>query len=126
MDAAAGASTFLAAAQQGMFAIDMAAGHTMVMSIEQMQATLIDQLEKVKLLKEQQAKLGGLPEAQAIAARDRQVASGDHGGEQSLEFVLQRFKEALEEAQQALKIGMSNYAEFEAQAKQKLRWPIGL
>jgi hypothetical protein len=46
------------------------------------------------------------------------VASGD---EQSLEFVLQRFAETLQEVEQALDIGMSNYTELESQAEQSYR-----
>ncbi|MGH3772805.1 MAG: hypothetical protein ACRDRW_15675 [Pseudonocardiaceae bacterium] len=120
MQTAAGDGTFLAAAQQGMFAVDTAAGEQLVMSIKQMQTELIHRLERIHFLKTE-AKLGDLDEAHAIASRDRQVASGDDGDTQSLEFVLQRFKEALQDAQQALEIGMRNYAEFEAQLEQDYR-----
>lgn len=117
MQTAAGSGSFLTAAQQGMFAVDTAAGKDMVASIKQMQDRVNIQLRTVRDLKTE-IKLGDLPEARGIAGLDRLVASGD---EQSLEFVLQRFAEALQDAQQALEISMRNYAELEAQTKQDLR-----
>jgi hypothetical protein len=117
MQTAGGGGAFLAAAQQGMFAVDTASAEKMVTAIEQIRASLNDQLEIARLLKNQ-VKLGDFGEASAIAGLDRLVASGD---EQSLEFVLQRFGEALQEAQQALEISMRNYAELEAQAEQDFR-----
>ncbi|MGQ0773370.1 MAG: hypothetical protein ACT4NY_02965, partial [Pseudonocardiales bacterium] len=62
--------------------------------------------------------LGDLPEAKRISELDAEVAAGDH---QSLEYVLQRFAEALDEAHQALEIGMRNYEQIEAQAEQGFR-----
>jgi hypothetical protein len=117
MQVAGGGGSFLAAAQQGMFAIDTASAGQMTMSIRQMQENLIKRLARIDMLKAQ-AKLGDLPEAQAIAGRNVQVASGDG---QSLESVLQRFAERLEDARRALEIGMRNYADLEAQAEQGLR-----
>ncbi|MGH3721523.1 MAG: hypothetical protein ACRDRI_22285 [Pseudonocardiaceae bacterium] len=117
MQTAAGDGTFLAAAQQGMFAVDTAAGEQLVMSIGQMREKLNEQLERVRFLMNS-AKLGDFPEAHAIAICDARVAAGDP---QSLEFVLQRFAEALQDAHQALEIGMRNYAEFETQAEQGFR-----
>ncbi|MGQ0773629.1 MAG: hypothetical protein ACT4NY_04280, partial [Pseudonocardiales bacterium] len=55
---------------------------------------------------------------QRISELDMKVASGDH---QSLEYVLERFQERLEEAHQALEIGMRNYEQIEAQAEQNIR-----
>jgi hypothetical protein len=112
-----GGGAFLAAAQQGMFAVDTASAEKMVTAIEQIRARLNDQLRRIEYLKAKD-KLGNLPEADAIEARNRLVASGD---EQSLAFVLQRFAEALQEAQQALEIGIRNYAQIETQAEQDLR-----
>lgn len=117
MQTAGGGGAFLAAAQQGMFAVDTASAGQMMMSIGQMRDRVNVQLRRIRDLTIE-AKLGDLPEARGIAARDRQVASGD---KQSLESVLQRFAEALQEAQQALEIGMRNYAELEAQAEQDFR-----
>jgi hypothetical protein len=117
MQTAAGGGTFLTAAQQGMFAVDTAAGEKMVASIKQIRTSLNDQLEIARFLKNE-VKLGDFGEARTIAGLDRLVASGD---EQSLEFVLQRFAETLENTQQALEIGMGNYTELEAQAEQDFR-----
>lgn len=114
MQLAGGSGSFLAAAQEGKFAIDTAAADEMIMSIAQMRERLNDRLKQIDRLKVR-AKLGDLPEAQVIAALDAQVASGD---QQSLEFVLRRFAEALDEAHQALEIGMRNYEQVEAQAEQ--------
>jgi hypothetical protein len=117
MQTAEGGGAFLAAAQQGMFAVDTESAGQMMMSIGQMRDRVNVQLRRIRDLTIE-AKLGDLPEARGIAARDRQVASGD---KQSLESVLQRFAEALQEAQQALEIGMRNYVELEAQAEQDFR-----
>lgn len=120
MQAAGAGGAFLAAAQQDMFAVDTAAGEKMVMSIEQIRTRLNDQLERIEYLK-QKAKLGDFSEAHAIATRDALMAAGDDGHERSLQFVPQRFAEALQEAQQALEIGIRNYAQVEAQAEQGFR-----
>lgn len=114
---AGGGGSFLAAAQQGMFAVDTASAGQMVMSIRQMRERLNDRLKEIDRLKVR-AKLGDLPEARAIAELNVQVASGD---QQSLDFVLRRFAEALEEAEQALEVGMRNYEQIEAQAEQGFR-----
>lgn len=114
---AGGGGAFLAAAQQGMFAVDTTSAGQMMMSIRQMQETLNVRLARIHQLRVQ-AKLGDLPEAQHIAGRNVLVASGD---KQSLAFVLERFAEKLEEARQALEIGMRNYAEVEARTEQDLR-----
>jgi hypothetical protein len=120
MQTAAEGGAFLAAAQQGMFAVDTASAGRMMLSIRQIQEKLTQQLARIHFLRTD-VKLGDLPEAQVIAARDRLVASGDDRDVQSLEFVLQRFREALQEAQQALEVGMRNYTELEAQADQDFR-----
>ncbi|MGH3811506.1 MAG: hypothetical protein ACRDUV_03475 [Pseudonocardiaceae bacterium] len=117
MQMAGGGGSFLGAAQQGMFAVDTASAGQMMMSIAQMREQLNDRLRRIQFLKTQ-ALLGDLPEARAIADLDALVASGD---QQSLEFALRRFAEALEEAHQALELGMRNYEQIEAQAEQGFR-----
>ncbi|MGQ0776283.1 MAG: hypothetical protein ACT4NY_17960 [Pseudonocardiales bacterium] len=107
----------MAAAQQGMFAVDTAAGSEMVRSVRQIRERLNERLSQINLLKTE-AMLGDLPEARTIAELNVQVASGD---EQSLDYVLRRFAETLEEAEHALKIGMRNYEQIEAQAEQGFR-----
>ncbi|MGH3696183.1 MAG: hypothetical protein ACRDRX_19680 [Pseudonocardiaceae bacterium] len=116
MQPAGGGGGFLAAAQQGMFAVDTASAGQMTMSIRQMQETLNVRLARIHQLRAQ-AKLGDLREARVIAGRNELVASGD---EQSLHFALQRFAERLEEAHQALEVCMRNYTEIEALAEQNL------
>jgi hypothetical protein len=113
MQMAGGGGGFLQAAQQGMFAIDMDSGRNMVMSIQQMRDELDDRLTRIQDLKVK-AKLGDLPEAHAIADLNVKVASGDH---QSLEEALIGFRDALEEAQHALEIGMKNYKQVDADAE---------
>lgn len=120
MQTAGGGGAFLAAAQQGTFAVDTASAKKMVTAIEQIRTSLNDQLKRLEYLKEK-AKLGDLAEAHAIATRDALVAAGDDGHERSLQFVLQRFAETLQKAQHALEISIGNYAELEAQAKQDFR-----
>ncbi|MGQ0777199.1 MAG: hypothetical protein ACT4NY_22750 [Pseudonocardiales bacterium] len=119
---AGGFGKFVGAAQQGKFAVDTNSAREMIMSIGEVRQQLADRLRRIAYLK-QQAKLGDLPEAQRIAELDAEVASGD---QQSLEYVLQRFAEALDEAHQALEIGMRNYEQIEAQAKEDLRRAGGI
>lgn len=115
---AGGFGNFVGAAQQGKFSIDTDSAREMIMSIGQIRTELNVHLAQIRRLKAQ-AMLGDLPEAQRIAELDAAVASGDH---QSLEYVLERFQERLEEAHQALEIGMRNYEQIEAQAEQDIRW----
>lgn len=115
MQPAGGGGSFLAAAQQGMFAIDTVAADQMMTSIEQIQESLNERLRRIYYLKRQEAMLGDLPEAQAIAKIDALVASGDP---QSLEFVLQRFAEVLDDLHQAVQLGTRNYEQLDAQAAQ--------
>ncbi|MGQ0778274.1 MAG: hypothetical protein ACT4NY_28350 [Pseudonocardiales bacterium] len=116
---AGGFGTFVGAAQQGKFSIDTNSAHEMIMSIGEIREQLNVQLAQIQRLKVR-AKLGDLPEAQAIAKLDAEVAAGDDP--QSLEYVMQLFKERLDEAHQALEIGMRNYEQIEAQAEQDIRW----
>ena len=111
---AGGFGKFVGAAQQGKFSIDTNSAREMIMSIGEIRTQLNDHLRQIHRLK-QQAMLGDLQEARAIAELDSQVAAGDH---QSLDYVLRRFAEALDEAHQALEIGMRNYEQIEAQAEQ--------
>jgi hypothetical protein len=60
MQLAGGDGTFLAAAQQGMFAVDTASAGQMMMSIRQMQETLNIQLARIRELTIQ-TELGDLP-----------------------------------------------------------------
>lgn len=110
----AGGGGFLAAAQQGMFAIDTVAADQMMTSIEQIRESLEERLRRIDYLKTQ-AMLGDLPEAQAIAKTDALVASGDP---QSLDFVLRRFVEVLGDLHQAVQLGTRNYEQLDAQAAQ--------
>ncbi|MGH3534940.1 MAG: hypothetical protein ACRDQG_09560 [Pseudonocardiaceae bacterium] len=114
MQMAGGGGSFLAAAQQGMFAVDTDSAGNMIMSIRQMQRQLEKRLKEIGDLKVK-AMLGDLPEAHAVADLNVRVAGPDH---QSLEFALQEFAKTLEEARQALEIGMRNYAQVEAHAEQ--------
>lgn len=114
MDPWGGVSGIAAAANEGMFAVDQATGQQMTMSIGRMRTELTRQLSRIDHLKTR-AKLGELPEARAIADLDAHVASGDR---QSIDFVLQRFAEALEQAHEGVRVGMANYAEVEAQNEQ--------
>lgn len=115
------AGNFLRAAQLGGvagFAVDTDSARAMIMSIGDIRTEMNKQLASISYLK-RQAKLGDLPEAQVIARLDAEVAAGDL---QSLEEVMQRFKERLDEAHQALEIGMRNYEQIEAQNEQDIRW----
>ena len=109
--------TFLAAAQQGMFAIDPVAADQMMMSIEQIQENLDERLMRIHDLKTQ-AMLGDLHEARAIAKIDTSVAAGDP---QSADFVLRRFAEVLNDLHQAVEICTRNYEQVDAQAAQDFR-----
>jgi len=111
---AGGFGKFVGAAQQGKFAVDTGSAREMIMSIGEIRTQLNKQLLRIDLLKTK-AKLGDLPEAQRIAELDAEVAAGD---QQSLAHVLMRFAEALDEAHQALEIGMRNYEQIEAQTEQ--------
>jgi hypothetical protein len=110
--------TFLAAAQQGMFAIDTVAADKMKMSIEQIQESLDELLIQTQHTERQRVMLGDLREAQAIATLDTSVASGD---QQSLDFVLWHFAGVLDDLHQAIEIGTRNYEQVDAQAAQGFR-----
>lgn len=114
MQPAGGGGSVLAAARQGMFAIDTVAADQMMRSIEQIRESLEERLRRIHDLKTQ-AMLGDLPEAQAIAKTDALVASGDP---QSLDFVLRRFVEVLDDLHQAVQFGTRNYEQLDAQAAQ--------
>ncbi|MGH3807345.1 MAG: hypothetical protein ACRDRU_12090 [Pseudonocardiaceae bacterium] len=117
MQPAGGGVSFLTAAQQGMFAIDTVAADQIVTSIQQIRGSLSERLRLVHNLKTQ-AMLGDLPEAQDIAKLDTLVAAGDP---QSLDFVLQRFTEELDNLNQAVEICMRRYERDDAQAQQSLQ-----
>lgn len=113
MQTAGGNGTFLAAAQQGMFAIDTTAAGEITASIRQIQESLARRLMLIYDLKRQEILLGDLPEAQAIAALDTLVAAGD---QQSLDFALQRFTVVLDDLHQAVETCMRDYEQDDAQA----------
>lgn len=98
-----------AVAGSGGFAVDAVTGERMRLSINDMIDKLDGRMRDISRLT-QQARLGSLPEAQAVAALDAQVASGDA---QSLDHVLQAFRAALVQAEEAVRLGMANYAEVE-------------
>lgn len=97
------------AANQGMFAVDTVTGATMSNSIGAMHDQVIASLQRIQYLKTE-AKLGDMPEALRVAQLNALVAAGDP---QSLQFVLQRFAEALERAEEAVRVGMRNYEQVE-------------
>jgi hypothetical protein len=111
MQLAGGGGSFLAAAQQDMFAIDTVAADQMMTSIKQIQESLNEQLRRILYL-ETQATLGDLP-----------VASGD---QQSLGCVLGRFAEVLDDLHRAVEICMRNYEQDDAQAAQGFRRISGI
>ncbi len=106
----------MAAAQQGMFAIDTVAARQMMTSIEQIQESLNERLRRIYHLGRQEITLGNLLEAQFIAKLDVRVASGD---QQSLDFVLQRFAGVLDDLHQAVEFCMRRYEQDDAQAAQR-------
>jgi hypothetical protein len=113
----AGDGTFLAAAQQGMFAVDTTAAEEITASIKQIRESLDERLRLIDYLKTQ-AMLGDLPEAQAIAMLDTLVAAGD---QQSLHFALQRFAVVLDDLHQAVETCMRDYEQNDAQAARVFR-----
>jgi|SRR5437868_959908 hypothetical protein len=117
MQLASGSGTFLGAAQQGMFAIDLDAASRMLTSIKQIRTSLDEQRMRIRDL-EEQVMLGDLMEAQAIAELDTQVASG---GSHSLNDVLRRFGEELDHLHQAVEACIRNYQQDDAQAAQGFR-----
>jgi hypothetical protein len=106
-------SALARSADAGHFAIDLAAGQQMVGSIKAMREELQVVLTGMADVK-RRAHLGDLPEAQHIANRNVEVATGDA---QSAEAVLRLFDRSLEQAEYAVQQGMRNYAEVEEQAR---------
>lgn len=111
--------SFLEAAQQGMFAIDTAAAKQIKQSIAEIQESVTVQLRQINNLKKQGI-LGDLVEAKAIESRNTLVAIGDS---QSLEFVLNRFGEVLDDLDQAVEHCLRNYEQDDAQAARAL-WQL--
>jgi hypothetical protein len=118
MQLAGGGGTFLGAAQQGMFAIETEAATQMLTSIEQIQENLNQRLRLIHDLKWDEVMLGDMREAQTIAKLDAVVGSGDR---QSLDFVLQRLAEVLDDLHHAVEICIRNYQQDDAQAAQGFR-----
>jgi hypothetical protein len=111
-----GMSGLLAAANQGQFAVDPVAGQALGASIADMRAELQVVLARIDAVG-RQVPLGDLPEAQHVAQRNVLVAQGD---QQSAFAVLVQFDAALEAAEEAVRRGMSNYAEVEEQSRQRV------
>jgi hypothetical protein len=59
--------------------------------------------------------LGALPEAQAVSDLNQLVAAGDL---QSLMPVLRQFHASLEQAQEAVRLGMANYEQVDARMRE--------
>lgn len=111
-----GMGGLLAAANQGQFAVDPAAGQALGASIADMRAELqmvLAQFDGV----DRRVELGDLPEALHVADRNVLVARGDN---ESAFAVLRQFDAALEAAEQAVQRGMSNYAEVEERSRQEV------
>jgi hypothetical protein len=105
---------FTAAAAAGHFAVDQATGQQLVQSLGQMRDQ-VDQLLLNARHLDRKVQLGELPEALAVSDLNRTVAAGDS---QSLIAVLQQFKTSLEQAHQAVQLGMSNYEQVDAQIRE--------
>jgi len=102
------------------FAVDLATGQQMIHSIGQMQAdveTMVNRLADV----DRTVNLGDLEEARAVASFNQMVASD---GSQSARVALEKFRESLNNAAEAVRQGMINYQEVEAateREQQRLR-----
>jgi len=105
------------AAAQGHFAVDAATGAGLMRSLSQMRDHVDDVLAKTREL-DRDTPLGGLPEAQAVSDLNRQVAAGDP---QSLMAVLRQFRKSLEQAEEAVRLGMANYEQVDAQMSEAYR-----
>lgn len=103
-------ASLVGSARTGGFGVDLATGERMATSISDMIDRLDQRMRDMERLR-RRPQLGDLPEAVAVADLDTLVASGD---QQSLEFALQAFRRALVHAEEAVRLGMANYAETEA------------
>jgi hypothetical protein len=99
------------AAAQGHFAVDSATGAGLMRSLSQMIDHMNVLLRKARGL-DRETPLGGLPEAQAVSDLNQLVAAGDL---QSLMSVLRQFRTSLEQAHEAVRLGMANYEQVDAQ-----------
>lgn len=99
------------AAAAGHFAVDPGTGAELMRSLTQMREHLNVLLTDAHGLA-RATPLGDLPEALAVSDLNQQVAMGDA---QSLIAVLQQFKLSLDQAHEAVRVGMANYEQVEAQ-----------
>lgn len=111
--AISGMGGMAAAAAAGHFAVDPDTGQQLMMSLGQMRDELDSVLASAKRLN-RETPLGDLEEARAISELNRQVASGD---QQSLVHVLQLFKTSLDQAYEAVRLGMANYQQIDAEMR---------
>jgi len=105
------------AATQGHFAVDAATGAGLMRSLSQMRDHLNVLLVDARKL-DRKTPLGDLPEAHAVSDLNREVAAGDS---QSLMSVLLQFRASLEQAHEAVRLGMANYEQVDAQMSEAYR-----
>ena len=99
------------AASAGHFAIDRETGTGLMRSLSQMRDHLDEVLADADGLA-RATPLGDLPEALVVSDLNQQVAAGDA---QSLRSVLLQFRASLEQAHQAVQIGMVNYEQIDTE-----------
>lgn len=102
------------AAVAGQFAVDHASGEQMILSISRMREQLNTVMRRLRVMTRAQTPLGTLPEAEHVARQNQLVAEGDQA---SAAYVLTLFAQELERAETAVRQGMANYAEVEAEAE---------
>lgn len=107
----AGMAGMVQAAASGHFAVDPGTGRDLMMSLGQMLEEVDTVLEKAKDL-DRRTPLGDLPEALAISDLNQRVAVGDP---ESLFPVLEQFRASLQQAYDAVRQGMTNYAQVDAE-----------
>jgi hypothetical protein len=102
------------AAAQGHFAVDSETGAGLMRSLSQMLEHVNKLLSGARDL-DRKTPLGALPEAQAVSDLNQLVAAGDL---QSLLSVLEQFHTSLEQAQEAVRLGMANYEQVDARIRE--------
>jgi hypothetical protein len=107
----AGMAGMVQAAASGHFAVDPGTGEQLMMSLGQMLDKVDTVLNDARLL-DRKTPLGDLPEALAISDLNQQVAVGDP---HSVVTVLEQFKLSLQQAYDAVRQGMANYAQVDAE-----------
>lgn len=109
-----------AAAEAGAFAVDPTEGEKMRLTIKQMKDQVATMLNDILSVHRVGTPLGGLQVAKAVEAQNALVLSGD---DQSFDHVLHKFYDALTDAEEALKKGMSNYSQIEASNARNMNEP---